>query len=720
MTSANSSLARLIKEQKALLVRRLPLAALSIIMYFLYDVFGTFMVLQRERSVFDADIFFSTRGVNAVSALMGISSMGWFIGCVGAVLLAIQGFSYLYKTQTVDFYESRPEKRSTRFFNIIINGVLIYLIPSLLGVILSYIIAVLYGCGPAWLLSEMLLSYLFQTLLFLATLGMSTLAALLTGTVVTAVLMNAFFFGLEALIRLTILGYRGAFYATFDMSHIDNLLSNIYTLPAFNYLEGIVKLNINMFSESNSKASMDFVMKAFEYCTKGSIVNLAIFAVTIILSFIVYQKRKAENAGKAVIYRPLEVFIKFILGVFFSLDAGLTAYWLFNSDGSLSSLVFVIITIILSAFLWSIILESIFACNVRKAFNKAVHIPVIAAIAIAILFIYNSGITGYDRYLPGENEVSSAWLVNNNYNADYYDDSDNYMPTSDYVEKNMFLTDTADLLELAAIGQSESVRIRNTKNDVNATLDYWDAVIGWRLKDGRIVTRNIAIPESIDPALMDRIVGREEFTDGVYHMKDVIGLKNDAIMKNPKTRLRVSVSTDFGLEETREDIVDAFMAAYTKDVAEHYDFTLASNNNPSGSVSLYDNNYFNISWPVYESYDDTIAFLKEKGLWKGGLVTPSDIKKIEVTKSGYDEEIEEYTSDSVEYTDATKIEELLNSSLPMTYYSAWIKYSELENEDLNMTVYLKDDPDDEDSFDRTSYRCFYKGKIPGFVNNDLP
>ncbi|MBQ9549388.1 MAG: hypothetical protein IJU87_01115, partial [Lachnospiraceae bacterium] len=426
MTSANSSLVKFIREQKALLWRRLPLAALAIIMYFLYDVFGTVMLLQRERVNIYSDQPFPVRGASVISGLMGLRGFGWFIGCTGAVLLAIQGFAYLYKTQTVDFYESRPEKRSTRFFNIIINSFLIYLVPSLSGVILSLLIAAVNGCAPGWLIMEVFISYGLQTVLFLATYGMSVLASLLTGTVVTAVLMNIFFFGIEGIIRLTVLGYRAAYYATFDQGKSDGLINNIYTFPAFNYLGGIVRSMIFAINEYSFTGSYGYVVKSAGFTVGGTLMNLVLFVLSIVLSFIVYQKRKSEAAGKAVIYRPLEVFIKFLTGVVISLDAGLFINAIFNVDSNSGTTGPVIITIILMAFIVSLILESVFALNVRMAFNKAWQIAVIALISIIILFVYKSGVTGYDRFLPDREKVASSYLVNYNYNSDFFNDGEEY------------------------------------------------------------------------------------------------------------------------------------------------------------------------------------------------------------------------------------------------------------------------------------------------------
>ena len=205
MTSANSSLVKFAKEQRAITMRRLPLLSLSILMYFLYDVFGTVMAILRERAVnnmISAELAVETfplRGAQIVSNWMGMRGYGFVIGIVGAILLGIQGFAYLYRSQTVDFYESRPEKRNTRFVNIVTNSFFIYAIPSFLGVICSFVLAVLSGCGAGWLFTEMLIAWCCQTALVLAVYGMSTLASLLTGTMVTAFLMNCYFFGIAAL-----------------------------------------------------------------------------------------------------------------------------------------------------------------------------------------------------------------------------------------------------------------------------------------------------------------------------------------------------------------------------------------------------------------------------------------------------------------------------------------------------------------------------------------
>ena len=131
-------------------------------------------------------------------------------------------------------------------------------------------------------------------------------------------------------------------------------------------------------------------------------------------------------------------------------------------------------------------------------------------------------------------------------------------------------------------------------------------------------------------------------------------------------------------------------------------------------VSLSDSYYMNITWPVYECYDDTIAYLKANDLWNGGFIEFGEIRKIDVTESIMDED-GMYTGETKEYTDSSEIEAIMKASLPMDYNSAWIRYGDLDYERYSITVYAKQGVLDDQGYDPEFYRTFYKDRIPGFV-----
>ena len=722
MMSADSSWIKITKEQKALFWRRLPFLALSILMYFLYDVFGTVLVIQKARldSLIPDDVnpvSFSLRAAEAMSAYMGIRSPGWFIGFTGAVILGIQGFAFLYNSRTVDFYESRPERRSTRFKDIAVNSFLIYAIPSLAGALLSIVIAAVNGVFYPALSGEILFSWFLQTVMFLAAYGISTLVSLLAGTLVTAILLNLFAFGLEGMIRLTIFGYRATYYATFDGEGGFDCLFSVKTFPPFNLFYGLIQSTI--LAGGKFDPSGDLLSTAIPYLVPGLLVNAALAVVTIALAFYAYKMRRAEDAGKAVVNSLVGLFIKYSTAIIFGLDAGLFAYWIFNRDKG-GSLPAVVLTMIIAAVITCLIIESILALNVRAALHRIYDIPVILILSLVVLFVYRTDTFGYDRWLPKAASVESAWLNNYNYNQDYYDEYGNYMTPREYCKKNMYITDIEDMIRVAEIGQETQVLNAARSIDDTDPSYYWNATIGWRMKNGKTVTRNISIPEDIDPAPMDRILNSEGFLKGAYVLSDAAEIREKAIKSNPKASLVLSTSTEHGELTGDGDLLDGFLKAYIRDISAHYDFTYCSNTNPEGTVSFYTGQtgssyyygYYHISWPVYGEYTQTIAYLKDNGLWEGGSLTAPEIRKIDVTKTSYDD-LGSETLFSESYTEEADINKVLDATLPSTYFSAWSRSGNIQNDDnayWEIEVYPKEDLSENLDKDIYYTRQLLKGK----------
>ena len=719
MMSADSSLTKFIREQRSMLWRRLPLAALSTLMYFLYYIFGTVVLVQHERAIADPDTIslftpLYQRLAETISAYAGLRGTVGFITFTGAVILGIQSFSFLFKSQTVDFYESRPEKRGVRFFNIFINSFIIYAVPSFLGAVLSFAITAASGASSSVLLSEILLSWVLNTVMFLATYGMSVFATLLTGTLVTAILMNMFIFGVEILIRFTVFAHMAGYYATFDSDNELNLIIGLKSLPPFNLAMSVIKAEIYKGFDERGV----YLAKAMPELMKGCGINIIIIIISFALAYFAYKYRRSEDAGKAVTNPYVSIFIKYSAGVCFALNTGLFIFWIFDRQESMSFPA-VILTMIVTVIVTALILEAIFALNVRSALKRAYDIPAILALSIVILFIFKMDVFGYDRWLPAAADVESAWLCNNSYDInlepEYYDTTE-YTGNREFTEKNMFLTDIEDMLIIAGEGQAAMVENASEygRNYTFSAENYWNVTIGWRMKNGRMITRCIAIPESTDPAVMDRVIGSEEFARGVYLLDDPDEILRKVRGISPDGRLVLASSTEHGNLEGDGELLKGFLTEYMKDVNAYYDYTMASNNNPVGSVSFYTDNslvsgysgYIQTSWPVYDSYTDTIEFLEDNGLWNGGNLDASEIDKIEVSRINYVDDISN-TEEPVVYTDKADIEKILDASLSSTYYSAWGKNSIYEDDpDTDYDIEVHPLPDVVEDADQGI--CYYR------------
>src|SRR3712207_2893394 len=79
-----------------------------------------------------------------ISAHIGIIAPGYALVTVGmALLLGLEAFHYLNDKRQLDFYESLPVRRSTRFGQIIRDSFLIWLIPYVFNLLLACLINLL-------------------------------------------------------------------------------------------------------------------------------------------------------------------------------------------------------------------------------------------------------------------------------------------------------------------------------------------------------------------------------------------------------------------------------------------------------------------------------------------------------------------------------------------------------------------------------------------------
>ncbi len=93
---------------------------------------------------------------------LGFQPMCMLPVAILAILIAVQGFSYLYDRKKVDMYHSVPVSAKRRFAVIYLNGFLMYIIPALFGICIGILMAAAQGsltirclaeCGLAFILN---------------------------------------------------------------------------------------------------------------------------------------------------------------------------------------------------------------------------------------------------------------------------------------------------------------------------------------------------------------------------------------------------------------------------------------------------------------------------------------------------------------------------------------------------------------------------------------
>ncbi len=115
-----------------------------------------------------------------------------FIACVGAAIVALFGFRYLYHKQMVDLYHSAPVSRGKLFLAFWLNGLLIWFVPALVNSLIVFVIIAIYmkGIFLGSIFAYTLLAMVRLTLCFLIIYHVCLLGVMLSGNLFNAIISS--------------------------------------------------------------------------------------------------------------------------------------------------------------------------------------------------------------------------------------------------------------------------------------------------------------------------------------------------------------------------------------------------------------------------------------------------------------------------------------------------------------------------------------------------
>ena len=621
-----------------------------------------------------------------------------------AVIIGVQGFSYLYSRKKIDMYHSLPVSAKRRFAVIYINGVLAYVIPCLVSVALAIIMAATQGGMSSGALAECGLALLMNFIYFMAVYNIVILAVMLTGNVFITALAIGVFFSIGYLWQYFFLNMQYNFFET-TCSFFENHDRETTLSICFNHLEAV--------SYVKWLDLPDIVRIVFSLSGRWFVEMLFIGA----LAFFCYIKRSSEVAGKAIAYKVITPFLKVIIAP----TVGLIIYTLVF-DGSYSNTAFAIFAMIIGTILCAGIMEIIYEFDMRAAIKNLVSTGISVVIVIAIFCVFYFDIFSYDAYVPDEDKVESVALSINPYSNHYYsfnDDSIRSIEEGTYLRDNMFITDVAPVLEL----------VKNNQKDMEDMVERQGIYILYRLKSGREVSRKAVIDfaDASNAALLDKIMGTREYREGAYQL-----FKDADLLNRPDATLTYKngiVESNIPHKESEK-----IRAAWLKDM-ENFNFSLARNNLPCGYINtFYGVSYIRVGLPVYESFTNTIACLEENNAYYPMEINAEDVLTLSVTNYNYENDTENpqpyygrygyyaeatavQTSYTVreDFTDLQEIAEIVKGLYPTSYNygNGWISADMLDS-NYEVTISYKSDADYPYEKGYVEY-TFISGKVPDFV-----
>lgn len=623
--------------QRELARRRLWPIALTFLSHLIYNVVCTVTVLSstlEQASLNHLSAAAARQSLQeALSSFLGKGNLSWVLLTLPlAAMLAIEGFSWLHNRREVDFYESLPAPRGQRFFDICAGSFLYYIVSCIFTLEIGLLIANGFGALSRPVLVGILQETAKTTAFFLAVYALGVLSTMLTGNVIVSCLAFGVLLLFELEFRALIQGYCSEYFSTWSSRPSPALEKSLFS-PIEYYMD---------------------------YNVRGAVPRLlALAALFFLLAWICRRLRRNERAGSAVVFDPVKSVVRIAMSLLIGLFTGLLVASVRTGRGILISVLWMLLFTVITACIMQIIYEYDF----RALFHKPLEI--IAAIVLALLFfsVFAFDLTGYDRFLPDPGKVSDAALICRNNPFDYSAEDGTQISAEDFGEKYMHLDNVEDVIAVASLGQEftlqqdrmyeESVsenesgiaadpvnpdmadpaapvtpgeqgeQEENGDQHVRRPDEEFDCLVVYRMKNGKTVSRKFRLPSTVDPAMMDKVTGTEQYREGAF------SIYHDNLLRSSPDSFLLECTN--GKDENRADLTaaqyEAFRKAYIADLAS-YSYTFARENVPAARVmftrsALHDGGWqpqsdyasLTVSCPVYPSFENTIRVLKDCGAW---------------------------------------------------------------------------------------------------------
>ncbi len=734
MTSKNSFWVDLKENNK----RRVWLWLVSWLVFLLYYVAGSALTIISEnnylggaelsRQLSDQD----KRQVlmDVVAGFLASNSFLCLAASVLAVLGAIQGFAYLYSRKQVDLYHSLPVKKSRRFVVIWLNGILIYLIPSLTAILGGILVAATQGLMNAAMFNKICMIYASTLILYISLYNLTVIAVMLTGHIVitlfAVLVLQAYEYGFRLLLRM----YMTTFFNKYPNYGLGRDMQQMWLSPYWTYFQ------------------YDNLSWAGIAAPAGSLLLMAIMFLAV--AYLLYQKRPSEAAGRAMTFAVTKPVVKVALTVPAALAAAILIQDMISGYGytilgrasdAPGSPWFIAFTLVAASAIGCAFIEVVYEFDIKACLRRKKHILLSIGLAVLLYLGFRYDMLQYDAYLPEPDEVES-FAVTLGTDEWYFDKDYRTQSEYEYVADHMFLTDVEAVLRLAEIQPDNVPGV--SMEAVYETVDQ-NYTVRYRLKNGREVERLIWIdhdnPETGE--ILNRIVSSAEFRKGAFMVE--ADYFDEWLAGNDQVDMFVQYSLGAYTHAIPEEEVARLIEAYRRDL-EFINFTdmtneltvgrLVIDNRQDYNAGSYRNSYssysFNIT--IYADCVQTIACLKDMGFMGDEVLNPEDVARIVVTNYNYNYPADadddavyrdsggDYYYDSVyvgnhltvtaSFDSPEEVAAISQALYPMSY-SWW--HDKLFDKSYEVQVFFKPGTNPyQDGYSSYSY-CLLAGQVPGFV-----
>lgn len=496
---------------------------------------------------------------------------------IGALIVAFFGYRYLYSRKMVDLYHSMPIKRTKLFFVNYVNGLLIWLIPMLVSMLLTL---VLIFANLASLNLTSSFGAICQAaggitirfiLAFLITYHFAQVCVMLCGNIFNAicstVIGGTVVFALYALIAC---GYSEIFFYTYSYNQDE---------PLYNWsiLSPIIDAILVLTNEGHTM----FIV--------GSVVSAI---VCLIAAWFLYLKRPSELAEHGIDNK----WVQFVLRIITSILAGLAGSLIFIAIlGEEATAWHLFGAILVGVFTFGV-LNCVFHMNFRSFFTHKLEMLGTVIFTCLIIFAFKGDWFGYDEYIPDKEDIAYASINFYDYTDQngywWYEDEDD-IPQMKYTNVDIIYNMLATVTDEAHQGEIEE--------------NYTNVSVEVTLQNGRTFCRSYRALEN-DIEVFRPIIESSEYQAAAYAFSTGNTEYPDEISLYTNLQGSSGIITD---DAQIKQIVDAYRA----DFAEHSTMEELGKGLSLGEINIRKsvNEYSYLSYTpiIWSHYTRTIKTINE-------------------------------------------------------------------------------------------------------------
>lgn len=503
------------------------------------------------------------------------------------VLLAIFLFRYLQTKRSVDYMHSLPLRRETLFWQQMLFGVFMLVIPVIVTVLITALLCPLpienmhISAGDlVWWTGEMLLMELF---VFSASVlvGMLTGISVLQG--VFAYILFLFPAGISVLIlmnmRYMLSGFSADYYLSANLGRI---------VPFIRFVELV-----------------DKPLAAFEMVRYA----LAV-VVCCVLSIWLYKRRHSEAAGQAIAFPVLQPVFSFGVTFCFMLVGGL---YFGETQRSIGWILFGYVAFsLVGFFIASAIIEKTW-----RIFHRWKEYAIFIVAIMVVGSFTRFDITGYEKRQPELADIKRVYFGESVYQFERQAE-ENYIS---YVQSDQFLQTTQNIKNVYAFHR-QLIEDRPTPFAFGENIR--PVVIGYVLKNGEKMVRTYSIPIDEYKPFYEAIMESMEYKHNYY------SLLQDNVSPIRQITLRTETKT---VQIADPKQIESFLAVLKTELKEEPFTEMISPIDEWGTIELLqsDGGQMQLSWK--KSYARIDAWLKQHGLLSKARVTADDVAYAIVVKN---------------------------------------------------------------------------------------